>query len=128
MIPVLITLWACTVVFAVAAIAVTPWLRRERVMRSMVRRRYIAFRRDGGAPFDGLLVEWDERTLVFADVHTRGSGMPQDAAPGLLYLDRERIDYLQYVVAEQGGPPVAVPDSLADINAVGQASPFISAA
>lgn len=73
--------------------------RRDRILRSLIRDRLLVFARDGGC-FDGLLLDADRRTLTFADVHNRGDGL-STPAPGELYIERDRIAYMQRVPAEQ---------------------------
>lgn len=99
--------YAALVVAAVAGMAVAPWLRRDRVLRSKERRRYLVFL-DGGETVDGLLVAWDTQTFVLADVHARNQAVPVAAAPGELYIPRGRVSYLQRVAGEQPAP-VLVP-------------------
>lgn len=66
---------------------------KDRLLRMALRSRFLVFLRDGGT-FSGLLDDVDTRTAVFADVQliqTSGT-VPAD---GKLYVDRERIAYLQ---------------------------------
>lgn len=76
--------------------------RRDRIIRSLIKTRLLVFARDGGV-FDGLLLSADRRVLEFGDVHARNDGI-STPAPGELYIERDRLAYMQRVPAEQ--PPV----------------------
>jgi hypothetical protein len=76
--------------------------RSDRVVGDLVKDRLLVFLRDSGGVFDGLLLDADDKTLTFGDVHRRGAdGVSVTAAPGELYLERGRVLYMQRVSAEQ---------------------------
>jgi hypothetical protein len=81
-----------------AAAAVTE---RDRVLRDIACSRLLVFLTEGGV-FDGLFIDADPKTLVFADVRRRAdSSTWTAAAPGEIYVDRAKVLYLQRVTADQ---------------------------
>lgn len=69
--------------------------QRDRIIRSLARRRVLVFPRDGGA-LDGLLLDADHGTLRLGDVHRRTDGVSV-TVPGEVYIDRAHVAYLQIV-------------------------------
>lgn len=81
-----------------AAVKTTP--TTDHLMRGLVKDRLLVFLRDGGGAFDGLLISADDRTLCFADVHQRAIGETATAAPGELYIERDRVAYAQRLAVD----------------------------
>ena len=68
-------------------------LRRDKLVRQVLRERFIATLRDGQT-FDGLLVEADESTFRFANAFAI-DGKIRASVDGELFLPRSEVLYLQ---------------------------------
>lgn len=75
--------------------------RGDRVVDELLKDRLLVFMKGGGV-FDGLLLDADDRTMTFGDVHRRGAdGTNTTSAPGELYIERTSVHYMQRVAADQ---------------------------
>ena len=68
-------------------------LRRDKLVRQVLRERFIATLRDGQT-FDGLLVEADENTFRFVNAFAI-DGKSRASVDGELFLPRSEVSYLQ---------------------------------
>lgn len=69
-------------------------MRRDRLLRQMLRERFIVTLKSGDT-FDGLLDDQDESTVELLDPHVVGPDGKLTAVDGRLYLPRAEIAYLQ---------------------------------
>lgn len=68
--------------------------RPDRLLRELLRHRFVVTLKNGGGTFDGVLDNHDERTLEFVDAHAITSA-GRTEVDGRLYLPRADIAYLQ---------------------------------
>jgi len=68
-------------------------MRRDRLLTRLVRERFVITLKTGET-FDGLLNEWDQRTVSFVDAHavTQRETVPVD---GELFVPMEQVAYMQ---------------------------------
>lgn len=66
---------------------------RDRLLRSLVRERFVVTLR-GGETFDGLLDRFDEKHLELVDAHAV-TETRHHAVDGRLYLPRDQVSYMQ---------------------------------
>jgi hypothetical protein len=104
-------LYGLIIIAATAAVAWSPWLTGDHVLRSLERQRLLVFTVDGSV-FDGLLVRRDRKTLIFIDVHSRSTGVPIPATPGEFGLPRPRMAYFQRLSSD--GALTLVPEPAQD--------------
>lgn len=70
-------------------------MRRDRLIRSVLRERFVATLKTGET-FDGLLVKADAKTYVFANAWAI-SGRDRVSVDGELYIPRDEVAYLQRI-------------------------------
>lgn len=68
--------------------------RKDRLLGMAERGRFLATLNDGTA-LDGLLLDWDEGHLVFADCHNVNAGGDRLSIDGEVWLPRSQILYMQ---------------------------------
>lgn len=71
-------------------------MRRDRLIRDAERVRFLVTMTDEEA-VEGVLVDWDESTLVFADVSSVAPNGDRLHVDNDLWLSRPRIKYMQRV-------------------------------
>jgi small nuclear ribonucleoprotein (snRNP)-like protein len=76
-------------------------MRASRIIRQLVRERLVVTLLDG-ATFDGLLIDADPVTIVLADAQHVAPNGDRLAVDGYLYLDRERVAYVQRPTPNKG--------------------------
>jgi hypothetical protein len=85
---------AALVIFGiVVGLVALVWLRRDALVRRVVKERFVATMR-GGESFEGLLLGADAKTFRFADAWAL-DGKDRVSVDGELYLPRGEVLYLQ---------------------------------
>lgn len=74
--------------------------RKTDLLKAHLRQRFHVTSKDGQAPFDGVLVEYDAERYKFDDVRVNGH---QAASP--LVIDRSNVSYIQAVAVV---PPAVI--------------------
>lgn len=70
-------------------------MRRDRLLRQMLRERFIVTLKNGQGTFDGLIDDHDESTIELLDVHALQPDGPPVAVQGRMYLPRADIAHMQ---------------------------------
>lgn len=68
-------------------------MARDRLLKNLVRERFVVTLKTGET-FDGLLDDWDDRTVCLVDGHAVSETESVPVA-GKLYLPREQVAYMQ---------------------------------
>lgn len=71
-------------------------MRRDRVVRGLIRLRFLITMDDGTA-WDGVLVEADEKTLEIREAEHLTADGRRTKADGFIYLPRDSVAYMQRV-------------------------------
>jgi hypothetical protein len=66
---------------------------RDRLLKQVLRERFVITLKTGET-FDGLLDDWDDRTIVFVDSYAV-SEKARIPANGKMYFPRDQVAYLQ---------------------------------